>query len=426
MINRANAPVITIPSKVKVKEAIIKDSASGVPLHILQFDEYDVVRISFVFRAGVKYQTKPFMASATAGMLSEGGGDLLSRDISEIFDFYGIYYDQTVDRDYSVITLCALDRFISKGLDVLDKILTAPTFPEEEFSILKTKRKQSIAIQRSKIDFVARENFAKSLFGANHHYGQSYSEDEYDNLSTDDIKSYHEKQYCRENLFVVMSGKFSQEYTDKIDSIISKLPKGEQAVLEVKELDTTKDKFIQWKDANQSVIRIGRLLFTRSHPDFVPMQVLVTVLGGYFGSRLISNLREEKGYTYGIFAGLINLEEQGYMAISTEVECGVTDEAVKEIFFEIERLRTELIPATELNVVKSVMIGEIMRILDGPFGIADITIENVLTQRDNSYLHEQVKEIMTITPEQLLSMAQKYFNRDEFITLVVGERENNG
>lgn len=422
MINRAIPPIITIPSEVKVKEAIIETTKSGVPLHILKFDEYDVVRISFVFRAGVKYQTKPFMASATAGMIVEGGGELLSREISEIFDFYGIYYDQTVDRDYTVITICALERFIDKGLEVLHKILVNPSFPEEEFSIFKTKRKQSIAIQRSKIDFVARENFAKSLFGAEHHYGISYNETEYDNLSTEDLREYHRTQYCRENLFVVTSGKFSDNYKDKIDAILSELPKGELAVFQSKEIKPTMDNFIPWKDANQSVIRIGLNLFTRSHPDFVPMQVLTTVLGGYFGSRLISNLREDKGYTYGIFAGLINLEEHGYMAISTEVESGVTSDAVEQIYFEIDRLKNELIPEEELNIVKSVMIGEIMRILDGPFGITDITIENVLTDRDNSYLHQQVREIMNSTPEQLHLLAQKYFIRDNFITLIVGDK----
>ena len=423
MTNRAIAPEITIPSNIKVKGEILKISKGGVKIYTLPFMEYDVVRISLVFRAGVKYQDIPFSASTVAGMLSEGCEGYTSSEIADFLDFYGIYFDKSVDRDYTIITICSLERFIDKSLDILSSLINSPKFPSEELEIYKMKRKQSISMMRAKIDYVARENFAKALFGENHPYGTSYSEDMYDNITSENLNAYYSKVYTKSNLFVVSSGKVTEENIQKIEKLVDSLPEGSLIEKEVVAPVQTKSLLLPWKDSLQSAIRIGRMLFRRSHPDFVAMQVVSTILGGYFGSRLISNLREDKGYTYGIFSGVINMEDSGYLAITTEVESSVTQNAIDEIFVEIERLKTEIVPADELSIVKNVMIGEIMRVLDGPFGIADITIENILTGRGNDYLYESMKEIREMTAERVLEIAKKYLTRDEFVTVVIGHNE---
>lgn len=423
MVNRAQAPQITIPSNIKVREEVVKHTPSGVKIYCLDFSEYDVVRVSFVFRAGVKYQKIPFSASAAAGMLGEGCDGYTSQEIADFLDFYGIYFDQSVDRDYAVITICSLERFFDKSLEILSKIITSPSYLEHELEIYKSKRKQVISMERAKIDFVARENFAKSLFGADHHYGRSYDENLYDNLTSDHLREFYNTHYTRANMFVVTSGKMSSENFAKLLNLIDSLPEGVKIEREEREFIQTKKLRLPWKEARQSAIRVGRMLFTRTHPDFVALQVLSTILGGYFGSRLISNLREDKGYTYGIFSGVINLEESGYLAITTEVESSVTDDAVREIFIEIARLREELVPEEELSMVKNVMIGEILRILDGPFGIADITIENVLSERRNEHLHTQIAQIREITPEKIMDTAKKYLNDDDFVTVVVSSED---
>lgn len=420
MTNRSIAPNITIPSDIKVKKEILKISEGGVKIYTLPFLEYDVVRVSLVFRGGVKYQNTPFSASTVAGMLSEGCAGYSSSEIADFLDFYGIFFDQTVDRDHSVITICSLERFFDKSLEILSSLINSPTFPIEELEIYKMKRKQAISMQRAKIDYVARENFGKAMYGENHPYGISYDENQYDYLTTNDLKEFYEKAYTRSNLFVVCSGKVTEDNINKITALVDSLPQGEALVKPIIAAVSTTKTIIPWKDSIQSAIRVGRMLFPRNHPDFVAMQVVSTILGGYFGSRLISNLREDKGYTYGIFSGIMNMEDSGYLAITTEVESGVTEKAIAEIYLEIRRMKEELVPIEELSMVKNVMIGEIMRILDGPFGIADITIENILTGRTNDYLHENIKEIREITPERVLEMSKKYLTEDEFVTVIVG------
>lgn len=419
MVNRAQAPQIVTPSDISVKTEVMRQTPEGVKIYSLDFSEYDVVRVSFVFCAGVKYQSVPFSASTVAGMLSEGCEGYTSQEIADFLDFYGIYFDQSVDRDYAIITICSLERFFDKSLEILSKLIASPIFPNEELEIYRNKRKQSIAMQRAKMDYVAREHFVKALYGENHHYGISYSENEYDSLTVGDLKQFYEKFYTRSNLFVVTSGKVTEDNFIKLSSMVDSLPEGVAVVLPESEIVQTKNMILPWKEAKQSAIRVGRMLFPRTHPDFVKAQVLSTVLGGYFGSRLISNLREDKGYTYGIFSGVVNLEESGYLAITTEVERSVTNQAMSEIFIEIAKLKDELVPEEELSMVKNVMIGEIIRILDGPFGIADITIENILSGRGNEYLHSQIRQIRAITAEDLLETARKYMAEDDFVTVIV-------
>jgi predicted Zn-dependent peptidase len=150
------------------------------------------------------------------------------------------------------------------------------------------------------------------------------------------------------------------------------------------------------------------------------MQVVATILGGYFGSRLMQNLREEHGYTYGVMAAMVNFDKEGYLAIATQVTSDHAEDALREIYYEIERLRVEPIAEEELQMAKNMMIGEILRILDGPFGIADVTIENIMCGMDNSSTERNVEIINAITPEDIQHLAQRYLQREDLVEVVVG------
>ena len=150
------------------------------------------------------------------------------------------------------------------------------------------------------------------------------------------------------------------------------------------------------------------------------MQVVATVLGGYFGSRLMQNLRGEHGYTYGVGAAMVNFEREGYLGIAAQVGAEVTTPALREIYNEIERLRREPMPEEELSLVKNIMTGEVMRILDGPFGIADVTIENLLCGTDNGVIEENIRRIQAITPAEVQRLAVEYLRREDLTTAVVG------
>ena len=413
-------PDIVIPRSVEMPPSRLTHAKNGVRIYTLSSDDFEVVRFTFVFKAGSSMQTKAFAASSTANMLGEGSTSLTAQEIAERLDFYGSYFDVNIDRDYSYISFCTLKKFFEPTLAVAREILLHPAVPEREFEVYRQKRKQSLTIERKKVDMQSRELFAEALFGSNHPYGISTHEDEYDNLTTEILREHYDTLYTAENAFVVCSGNIDDKVYAEIEALASELHSGASPEVEFPKAQTTHYLEHNVESALQSSVRVGRLLFPRTHPDFVGMQVVAAILGGYFGSRLMQNLREEHGYTYGVMAAMVNFEQEGYLAIATQVALEKREEAIAEIYNEIERLRHELISEEELQMVKNVMIGEILRILDGPFGIADVTIENIMCGMDNSATEQSVQRIFSITPEEIKHLAEKYLKRDDLVVVVAG------
>ena len=413
-------PQIVIPDSVVMPRAEIYTAKNGVKIYTLQSDDFEVVRFSFVFRAGTSMQHKPFTASATLNMLSEGSRSMTAQQIAETLDFYGTYFDANIDRDYVYISLALLTKFCDNVFPVLREIILNPAFNESELRTYCNKRQQGLAIERRKIDVQSRELFGQALFGAEHPYGESADESLYDNLTREDLVELYGELYTAENCFVVCSGNIDQSVISNLKQIVEALPSGRKPEVMLPKPETTYSIRKPIDTAVQSSIRIGRLLFPRSHPDFVGMQIVAMILGGYFSSRLMQNLREKNGYTYGVMAAMINFDKEGYLAIATQVRHEEAEAALAEIYFEIERLRRELISEEELQLAKNMMIGEILRILDGPFGIADVTIENIMCGTDNSATEENLQAILAITPEQVQELAVKYLRREDLVEVVVG------
>lgn len=413
-------PDIVIPSSVEIPRATLHMADNGVKIYALNTDDFEVVRFTFVFHAGTSMQQKPFTASATANMLSEGSSTMTAQQIAEELDFYGSYFDVNIDRDYAYISFASLSKFFDQTAKVARDIILHPAFDSKELRTYCSKRKQSLTIERKKIDVQSREIFAQALFGASHPYGISSDEVLYDNITREDVEALYERLYTADNCFIVCSGRVDSNVISTLQHIAASLRRGKNHDVTFPKPETSYRTHKNVESALQSSIRIGRLLFPRSHPDFVGMQVVASILGGYFGSRLMQNLREEHGYTYGVMAAMVNFDHEGYLAIATQVAREHRDEALEQIYYEIERLRHELISEDELQMVKNIMIGETLRILDGPFGIADVTIENIMCGCDNSATEQSVKTIFAITPECIRELCIKYLDRDSLIEVVVG------
>ncbi|MBQ5899586.1 MAG: insulinase family protein [Alistipes sp.] len=415
-------PPLTIPSTIEVPQAVRHTAPNGTPIYAINCPEYEVVRVSFVFHAGTITQRHPFTASATANMLAEGSENMTSQQIAERLDYYGSYFDINIDRDYSYITFCTLSKFFAQTAEVIEEVILRPTFPEREVSIYSAKRRQQLTIERRKVETIARENFAQAIFGKSHPYGISYPESAYDTLCREDINEHYQRRYTAENCIVICSGSIDEDVLKRITDITAQIHNSaEKDEIAFPPFDTQHEVLVQHDGAVQSSIRMGRLLFTRAHEDFIPMQVLSTTLGGYFGSRLMQNLRERNGFTYGVFSAMVNFQNTGYLAIATQVGTDVTEQALEQIAIEIDTLRNELVSEQELSLVKNIMAGEMMRILDGPFGIADVTTENILCGFDNSHIADNLRRIRTTTPEEIRALAQKYLDPNDIVTVVAGD-----
>ncbi len=417
-------PEVVIPTNLELIEPKISKCKNGVVLHTLQSDSASVVRLSLVFKGGSAIQRVPYAAASTLSMLSEGTEDYTAQEIAERLDFYGMFFDNSTDRDYCYITIAAMSRCVDEALELLESLVLRPLFLESELELYRAKKKQQILIDRAKPSYMAREAFATQLFGAEHPYGRFASHEKYDTLTSEDLKEYYRDNITAQRCFAVASGDITDEIKQKIEGFLGKLHSSDAEFpsvdYSVKD-NHSAERFhrVEREDAVQSCIRMGRILFTKEHPDFIPMQLLSMVLGGYFGSRLVQNLRETHGYTYGAYAGLITLSNCGYLAIATDVDIEHRDDAIREINSELLRLQSELIGEDELYGAVSTITGELMRLIDGPFGIADVAIENIQSGFSHNYLNEFLQRVSTISPEELREVARKYISPEDMLCVVV-------
>lgn len=417
-------PAPTVPGTVTLPEPLRRTLSNGVTLHLLPAPEYGVVRFTFVFAAGTICQEAPFVASATANLASEGTSSLSAREVAERLDYYGSYFDVNIDRDYSYLSFCCLHRFFAPTLDVAREVLLRPAFPDGELESYRAKRRQRLHIERTKVDVRAREAFTAALFGPAHPYGAISPEEAYDRLTREQVVAFHRSRYTAPRCFVVASGRIDSAVEEALARLAAELPAGDGVPDPVPPApQPVPFTAVEHPGAVQSSLRTGRRLFTRTHPDFAGMQVVAALLGGYFGSRLMQNLRARNGYTYGVMAAMVNLRHEGYLAVATQVGSEVTAAALGEIRREIGRLRTERATDEELEAVRNILTGETMRILDGPFGIADATIECIQCGLPNASVGDTLARIRAVTPDEVLRLARRYLDPDAFVTVAAGDPE---
>ena len=225
-------PTLTIPTDIEVPRAVRHAAANGTPVYVVNCPEYEVVRVTFVFHAGTVTQRHPFTASATANMLAEGTAAFSAQEIAERLDYYGSYFDINIDRDYAYVTFCALSKFFEHTAEIVEEVVLRPAFPENEVATYRAKRRQQLAIERRKVETIARENFARAVFGAEHPYGMSYDESEYDSLDHDRLAEHYRRTYTARNCMVVCSGRIDEATLRRIIDIAAALPSSGSAVAE--------------------------------------------------------------------------------------------------------------------------------------------------------------------------------------------------
>lgn len=422
MIDRNNAPVLGAAADIKIPEPEKIILGNGIPIYVINSGETAVIKIELIFKAGAIEDKNFLMAAAANSLLDEGTRHHTAMQIAEEFEFYGAYLQTDATADWASVSLFVLNKFLDNVLPLFNEVITEPLFPEKEIETYKIQSKQRLQVNANKTDYVARKTFNQKLFGQHSAYGFYQSVADYDTIERTALAQFHAVNYLQNVFAIVVSGKVSDSVTKSIATIFGKglsVSKNNDVVQQ--QFSSAPQKFHEpKKDALQSGVRMGKVLFNRTHPDFKALSILNTVFGGYFGSRLMSNIREDKGYTYGIGSGLASLRNTGYLYIATEVGVEVREATLKEIFFEIDKLRTELIPAGELDLVRNYLTGTFQRSIDGPFALSD-KFKSVLTcGLDNEYFYEYLRLVHTIDAETLRNIAVKYLDKESLTIVTVG------
>ena len=287
----------------------------------------------------------------------------------------------------------------------------------------KQNQKQRLEVNLKKCDFVANRLIDESLFGFHHPYGRYTSTLDYDAVDRESILNFYKQYYQAGNCKIFIAGKLPDDYQTILNKAFGTLPFNNTDLFqkEFQAAPSAEKKINIINDANgvQAAVRIARNFPNKHHPDFQKCLVLNNVFGGFFGSRLMSNIREDKGYTYGIHSYLQNHVHESAWMISTECGRDVSAATVSEVYKEMLRLQDELIDAAELELVRNYMIGTLLGDLDGPFQILSRWKSYLLNNLTVDYFNSAIKTIKTVSAEELQTLAKKYLNPDEFFELVV-------
>ena len=425
MLDRKTAPHIkdAVEYAISLKKPEQFKLDNGVEVYSVQAGTEEVVQIEWVFKAGNWYEKQKNVSSATNFLIKNGTAQKSAYEINEFVDFYGAYLNRTCYNETAVVSLHCLTRQLEKILPIVQEIFLEAVFPESELIIYKQNMKQRLAVNLQKCDFIAGRKIDELLFGIKHPYGVYSELTDYDVIEQDHVKQYYDQFYRNGHCTIFSAGILPNNYEALLNTFFGTLPLN-QSVLEkqVHLVDPAVQK--KWNVINdengvQGAIRIARPFPTRHHPDFPKVQVLNALFGGFFGSRLMNNIREDKGYTYGIYSFLVNHVHAGAWMVSTEAGRDVCEATITEVYHEMEKLRNGAIDQEELLLVKNYLIGTLLGDLDGPFQIIGRWKNLILNGLDDSFFYNSVNTIKNISSEELKELAKKYLNPEEFYELTV-------
>lgn len=396
---------------------------NGLPFYWLDAGVQDVVQIDWIFPAGLWYEQKASVAHATAGLLKNGTSKYTSEQIHEALEFYGAQLKVNAGNDYATITLYSLTKHLPDLLPIVHEIITDSTFPEHEVEIHKKNAIQRLLVNLRQCEFVANQHIDALLFGESHPYGRYSKRENIEALTREDLLAFYHANYNLANVQIFMGGKVGATEVKLINDIFGKTTLNPSAIVRADFGAPDHRQRIHKIDNDpngvQGAIRIARLFPNRHHPDYAPMVVLNTLFGGYFGSRLMSNIREDKGYTYGIYSSLHPEMNGGSMTIHTETGKDVIDAAIKEVYHEMDVLCKELADDEELLLVKNYLLGGLLGDLDGPFSILQRWRTLILNGSTEEYFYNNIRIYKTVTAQELQQLAQKYYNTKDFYEVVV-------
>lgn len=422
-LDRKSAPASYDLNKTNIIEAE-KINIKDYKVYSVKGGTEPVIKLEIIFPFGNRTEKQKLIAAATNYLINSGTHNFSSKEIMENIDYYGAFYQHDNSFDRASLSIYTLKRYYKEIFDIFFDIIQNANFPESEIEIYKENAKQRFIINSTKNDFLARRAFNYALFNE-HPYGYKVDQNDFDNINRQNIVDYYQSNYNLKNSTIIISGDVSNDVISVLSDHLQKHQSSEEIINLKMPAFIKYEKqvyFEERKDALQSAIRIGRPIVNKKHEDFIELNILTTILGGYFGSRLMTNIREDKGYTYGIGAGLYSLLDTGFFYIATEVGADVCQKALDEIYIELNRLNTELIPENELNLVKNYLKGSYINSIENIFSHADKFKGIHFYDLNYDYYNKYFNHLNSVDSERLMELSKEYLTVDVLSEVVIGKK----
>lgn len=394
---------------------------NGIEVYSVLSEETETLKIEWVFEAGSVFAEKVMQSAACAELINKGTFTRNGFELIESLEYYGSYFSADSGRDELTMRLFTMRRFLPDVLPIVAEMMLEAAYPQHEFEVWLDARKSAYEINRKKTDYLASSRFPGVLFGEDSGYGKYVKPEHFMQLTANDALVFHKKVLaspCR----MYVSGNVPTGWESLLNSLFGSLIRDERIPVEA--FDSThnppQELFLPVDDSVQHSLIIGRRIWVRNVEEYVPLMIMNTALGGYFGSRLMANLREKNGFTYGVGSGVARLYFSDMFKISTDVGAEVSEQARKEIFHEINVLQNELLSEEELQRVKTYINGSFLRSFDGPQAIMDRYKSLIQYNLPLTFFSRYVEGIKGVTAEQVRESAQKHLTG--LSTVVAGKK----
>ena len=395
---------------------------NGIPVYILPSEGYEVFKMEIHFRAGRIFEKQPGTARATAQLLRDGTHRYDSARIAEEVDFYGASLHTTAGMDFARLEWYSLRKYAEKLLPLIGEMLRDPLFEEKELASYRQRNIQNLQIDLAKNDVLSYRVFTEALYGPGHPYGYNSDRKTYEQLNPETLR-HHFNRCILDNIHsIILAGGIDEHLLTRLNSELGQRPPKNPFPDPALPDPVAGERYMHrtGEQKFQASVKLGRRLFNRNHPDYPALYVLNTLLGGFFGSRLMQNIREEKGLTYDIYSTLDMLLLDGFLMIGAEVDNENVETTLHEIHEEFRILREELIGKEELNLVKNYINGNLLNLMNGPFNSIELMRLVAKYGQEKRFFDFFMEQIHGTDAESIRMAAQKYLDPSDFITVVVG------
>ena len=425
MINRKSGPVSYNIDKLNIPDLEIYDWTNGTRVCEVNLGSQDILKIEVVHVAGRSVEEHHLVSRAVSSLLKDGSGQKTSAQIAEEIDYYGASIKTASNMDFSYTSMYTLTKYANEIIPLLHELYVDPTFSEDEIAKFKKLNIQKLKEELTKNEVISYRQITEEIFGKEHAYGYNSTEIDYLNIDRTKIITHFNQNYGTDNRYIFISGKVSNSIRKLVydtfgqDKRVAKKHKYDPVIKET----VGKKIQIRSKNEHQSAIKTGMRLFDKNHPDNAAFFVLNTIFGGYFGSRLMSSIRENLGYTYDIFSSIDQMLYDGCFYVSTEAAPAYEKLVIKEIYHQMEILKQEKVAANELSMVKNYLMGNFINMLDGPMNVSSFAKSMILTGKNPSEFSLFTTEILDSNMDIIMDMAQKYLNEKNMIEILVSPEE---
>ena len=424
---RSQAPAPLPPHPISIPAPRETTLANGLSIVVVEDHRLPLVSYRLAFRVGTAFDPPqvPGLTDLLAGLLPEGTESRSSREIAEEVARMGASLSAGANSDYTIVAASALSNFNEQILDLMAEIVLQPSFPENEVELAKQNTKESLRQQRAQPSFLASEMVSRVMFGEHPYAIVAPTPESIDRTSRDEFVRFHRANFVpNDAVFIVVGDVKYEQIIQKLESLFSTWERGAELVTNFPAPPVRHKRtayLVDRRGSARSNIVVANSGIIRTSPDYFPMLLMHTVLGANASSRLFMNLREEKGYTYGAYSNLDARRTAGTFRASAEVRSPVTGDSLKEFFYELNRIRTELVSEKEINDAKSYLTGVFPIRLETQEGLTDQLVQIKMLNLPGDYLQHYRDHVQAVTVAEIQRVAEKYVKPDEAAVIVVGD-----